>query len=439
MKQCAPSQADAQFKNSAAMWSESQRFLAGGVASSLRSEVKPVPLFVERGEGAEIVDVDGNRLIDFTMAYGPLILGHAPPALARAVSLALERGSTFGAQHAGEIELARRLQGLVPNADLVCLSGSGTEAVMAALRLARAHTGRMRVIRFAGHYHGWSDSILVGWTGEPTDGDWVARPSTAGQSPNALKDLVVLPWNDLGALESVFAQAGSEVAAVLCEPVLCNSGCIAPVAGYLERMRELADLHGAVLIFDEVITGFRLALGGAQERFGVKADLALFGKALSGGFQLSAITGNKQILGLVADGTVSHMGTLNGNTISTAAAIATLEELARDDGAVYKRMAELGAMLTSGIADSARQHGIPLVINSAGQVFQTIFTEEQKVCDFGAFSRRDTSRGSRFAEMLMHEGVYVRPSGLWYLSAAHEEDHIGRTIAAVDRVLRRLS
>lgn len=439
MKHHTPSQAGAHFKKSAAMWSESQKFLAGGVGSSLRSEVKPVPLFVERGEGAEIVDVDGNRLIDFTMAYGPLILGHAPPALAKAVSLALERGSTFGAQHAGEIELARRLQGLVPNADLVCLSGSGTEAVMAALRLARAHTGRMRVIRFAGHYHGWSDSILVGWTGEPTDGDWVARPSTAGQSLNALKDLVMLPWNDLGALESAFAQVGGEVAAVLCEPVLCNSGCIAPVAGYLERMRELADLHGAVLIFDEVITGFRLALGGAQDRFGVKADLALFGKALSGGFQLSAITGSKQILGLVADGTVSHMGTLNGNTISTAAALATLEELACDDGAVYKRMAELGAMLTSGITDSARQHGIPLVINSAGQVFQTIFTEEQEVCDFGAFSRRDTSRGSRFAEMLMHEGVYVRPSGLWYLSAAHREDHIWRTIAAVDRVLRRLS
>jgi glutamate-1-semialdehyde 2,1-aminomutase len=421
------------------MWSESRRFLAGGVASSLRSEVKPVPLFVERGEGAEILDVDGNRLIDFTMAYGPLILGHAPAALTRAVNLALERGSTFGAQHAGEIELARRLQAVVPNADLVCLSGSGTEAVMVALRLARAHTGRTRVIRFGGHYHGWSDSVLVGWTGEPTDGDWEARPSTAGQSLNALKDLVVLPWNDLRALESFFAQSGGEVAAVLCEPVLANSGCIAPVAGYLERMRELSDLHGAVLIFDEVITGFRLALGGAQERLGVNSDLALFGKALSGGFQLSAITGSEQILGLVAAGTVSHMGTLNGNTVSTAAALATLEELARDDGAVYRRMAELGAMLTSGIADSARQHGIPLVINSASQFFQTIFTEEQKVCDFGAFSRRDTSRGSRFAEMLMYEGVYVRPSGLWYLSTAHEEDHIGRTVAAVDRVLQKLS
>ena len=439
MNQSAPSQVGAQFKNSAAMWSESQRFLAGGVASSLRSEVKPVPLFVERGEGAEIVDVDGNRLIDFTMAYGPLILGHAPPVLTRAVNLALERGSTFGAQHAGEIELARRLHELVPNADLVCLSGSGTEAVMAALRFARAYTGRTKVIRFAGHYHGWSDSILAGWTGEPTDGDWAARSSTAGQSPNALKDLVVLPWNNVMALESFFEQAGGEVAAVICEPVLCNSGCIAPVAGYLERMRELSDHYGVVLIFDEVITGFRLALGGAQERFGVKSDLAIFGKALSGGFQLSAITGSEQILGLVADGTVSHMGTLNGNTIATAAALATLEELARNGGSAYRRMAELGAMLTSGIADSARQHGIPLVINSVGQVFQTIFTEEEKVCDFGAFSRRNTRRGSQFAEMLMYEGVYVRPSGLWYLSTAHEEDHIGRTVAAVDRVLRRLS
>ena len=412
--------------------------LAAGVASSLRAEVRPTPLFVQYGEGAEIIDYDGRRLVDYTLAYGPLILGHAHPAVVAAASHAVGAGSTYGAQHDGEFELARRICEFVPGADLSCFAGSGTEAVMVALRLARAFTGRQTIIRFAGHYHGWSDAILAVPGSLDAAPPWNAVPAMAGQSPAALSDVMVLPWNDINALNGVFANSDNSIAAVICEPVLCNAGCIGPAQGFLQRLRELTTAAGALLIFDEVITGFRLQLGGAQERFGINADLAVFGKALSGGFPLSAVAGQSAVMRLISDGTVTHMGTLNGNPVCVAASIATVDELARNDGEVYARMADFGETLVSGLQDAARRYGFPLLINSLGQTFQTIFTQESEVVDLDAFNRRDAESAAIFARLLLEEGVFVRPHGLWYVSAVHEEQHLTRTLAAVDRAFERM-
>lgn len=415
------------------LFEESQRFLAGGVASTLRGAIKPSPLFISHGRGSHIFDVDGNDYVDYTMAYGPLILGHAHPAIVSAVGSALARGSTFGAQHEGEIELARRLCEYVPNAERVCLSGSGTEAVMLALRLARAATGRRKVIRFGGHYHGWWDGIFTAF------GCDAMRPGTGGQSEAALADLVLLPWNDAGAVAEILAAQGPEIAAVICEPVLCNSGCLLPRPGYLEELRRLTSEHGCLLVFDEVITGFRLGLGGAQERYGIQPDLAVFGKALAGGLPLSAVTGAREVMELVATGEVSHLGTFNGNTASTAAALATLEELARDGGDAYVVMNRMGEALANGLREAADSAGVPLLVNSAGQAFFTLFTDEDEVWSVSSFERRDQARGARFAELLLGEGVYVRPNGLWYVSTAHTGADVEYTLAAAARALAALS
>lgn len=411
---------------------ESRRYLASGTASTLRLAVRPTPLFIDHGSGSRIVDVDGNAYVDYTMAYGPLILGHAPPALVDAVTEAARRGVTFGAQHQDEIHVARQICDQVPGAELVCLSGSGTEAVMLALRLARAFTERSTVIRFAGHYHGWSDAIFAS---SADDGSGHAVPGTAGQSSRALLDLVVLPWNDLDTVAAVLEGIGKNVAAVICEPALCNAGCIEPRPGYLEGLRRLTRETGSVLIFDEVITGFRLGPGGAQQRFGVQADLAIFGKALAGGLGLSAVAGRREILDLVATGTVAHLGTLNGNTLSLAAARATLTQLGRDDGAAYTRMANLGDQLATGLASIAEEAGVPMITNSLGQAFQTIFTSEPTVDTYAAFAASDLGACARFVEAMLHEGVYVRPNGLWYLSAAHTPDDVASTLDAAARVL----
>jgi glutamate-1-semialdehyde 2,1-aminomutase len=414
------------------LFEQAQQRLAAGVSSTLRLAVRPTPLFVARGEGALLEDVDGNTYIDYTLAYGPLILGHAPAAVVRAVTEAAAIGSTFGAQHEGEVALSQRMCELVPNADRVCFSNSGTEAVMVALRLARAFTGRARIVRFAGHYHGWSDAILAS-----ASADGRAEPITGGQSLAALDDLIVLEWNDEQALRRCFETQGSEIAAVICEPIVCNAGCLQPRASFLELLSMLPGRHGALLIFDEVITGFRVAAGGAQELLNTAADLAIFGKALSAGYPLSAVAGRADVMGLIAAGTVLHMGTLNGNTVSTAAALATLEELTRDDE-TFARLRATARQLSAGIKALADERGVPLVVNDVGPVFQTLFTAERPVDTLAAYERSDASRCARFAELLLAEGVYVRPSGLWYVSTAHSEELVERTLGAVDRVLHGL-
>jgi len=421
------------------LFEESQAHLAGGVSTLLRRGAHPAPLFADRGAGARLYDVDGNEYIDYVMAYGPLIHGHAHPALVEAVQRQMERGSTYGAQHRGEIELARRLTQYVPCADLVCYVNSGTEAVQVALRLARAYTGKEKIIRFEGHYHGWADPILA--APDKADGaPWPAQAVTAGQSRAAHQDILVLPWNDPDALTAALERHGHQVAAMIMEPVLCNNGCIAPLPGYLELARRLADQHNVVLIFDEVITGFRLSLGGAQARFGVTPDLCVLGKAIGGGLPLSAVAGRREIMGLIAQGRVNHMGTLNGNPLVTAAAVAAIDLLAADNGAAYDRMDRLAERLAEGLLELAQAHGVALRINRVGPVFHTLFTEREAITTYADFVEAvDAARCRRFTDALFEEGVFVRPSGLWYLSTAHTEEDIEQTLAAAQRAMARLT
>ncbi|MDQ1909002.1 aspartate aminotransferase family protein [Paenibacillus sp. GD4] len=436
----------ASFELSKQKYQEAQHDLAGGVASSLRSAMKPTPLYAEYGSGPRIWDIDGNEYIDYLLGYGPMILGHAHPSLTEGVLEALRKSATFGLQHAGEIRLARRLTGLLPCADQVAFSGSGTEAVMLALRLARAHTGRAKIVRFHGHYHGWSDAVFTSFPSadmrrsSKASGSTTKRivPGTGGQSGNSLEDIILLPWNDPHLLEQTLRAQGKEIAAVISEPIMCNSGCIVPKPGYLELMRSLTTELGIVMILDEVITGFRLGLSGAHGKFGLQPDLVTVGKALGGGMAISAVCGRRDIMKLIEDGTVSHLGTLNGNGAAVGAALATIEALAKDDGAAYRQMEIMADRLVTGIRSALQTHGIPGLINHAGPVFHMMFTDETEVEDFEAFNQRDAAKYTRFAELMLYHGVLVRPNGLWYVSAVHTENDVDETIAAVDAVLAEL-
>lgn len=422
-------------------WKESARFLAGGVASSLRSSMKPVPIFAESASGAIVRDVDGNEYIDYLLAYGPLILGHAHPGFTEKVHQAMKQGVTYGLQHEGEIRLAEKLTEILPCAEQVAFSGSGTEAVMLALRLSRAYTGKQKVVRFHGHFHGWSDAIFTafpsGDLGSAASGgeDAQVLPGTDGQSGLALEDIILLPWNDERAIEETLRSRGNEIAAVITEPIMCNNGCILPKPGYLEKLRSLTQEQNVVLIFDEVITGFRLGLGGAQERFGITPDLMTMGKAMAGGVAMSAVAGKREFMELIGSGRVNHLGTLNGNRLATTAALATIEELAANGGEAFARMEKIAARLAAGLRELLAKHGRPGLVNQVGPVFHMMFIERQSVTTFQEFSERDAGKYAEFAERMLAEGVLVRPSGLWYVSTVHTDAEVEKTLAAADRVL----
>lgn len=424
-------------------YEESKKVLAGGVASSLRSTMLPVPLFVDRAKGSKLWDVDGNEYIDYLLAYGPLILGHGNEELTNSVTEAMNNGSTYGLQHDGEIQLAKTMTQLLPSADYVSFSGSGTEAVMLALRLSRQYTKRQKVVRFNGHFHGWSDSIFTSFLATEEDSKNNETSSkvvagTGGQSKRSLEDMIVIEWNDLQALEDTIEKYGDEIAAIITEPVMCNSGCIIPEPGYLERMRELTEEKDIVLIFDEVITGFRFSSGGAQKRFGITPDLTTVGKALGGGIAVSAVAGKAEIMQLIERGEVSHLGTLNGNCVASAAALNVIEQLTKNDDAVLKQMESLTKLLVGKIRQLIEKHQVNGLINTYGPVFHMMFIDEPEVKRFATYQKRDAKKYEKFAALLLEEGVLVRPSGLWYLSSAHTEEDIEKTVAAMDRALSKL-
>ncbi|HLT20328.1 MAG TPA: aminotransferase class III-fold pyridoxal phosphate-dependent enzyme [Thermomicrobiales bacterium] len=421
------------YERSRELLARARKSLAGGVSSDVRVSMKPFPLYFERGEGALLYDADGNAYIDYALGQGPLILGHSPPAVLEAVDEAMRRGQIFAGQHELEIEAAEAVVELVPCAGLVRFSLSGSEAVHAAVRLARAGTGRTKLLRFEGHYHGWFDGVLVG-----PDDDGGAAPLSQGQSPGAVGEVIVLPWNDLDALESAFARHGEELAAVIMEPVMCNTAVVPPGDGYLEGVRAYCDRYGALLILDEVITGFRLAPGGAQERFGVTADLATYGKALAGGFPNSAVAGRADLMERLGQ-SVNHSGTFNSNVISMAATVATLRELTRDDNAAYRKIERAGTALMDGLREIGARLGIPLLIQGFPPAFYLGFTEAESfenAADYAA--RADVERYGRFAVAMLERGVRVLERGLWYVSAAHDDEHVARTLEAAEDALRQV-
>jgi glutamate-1-semialdehyde 2,1-aminomutase len=412
--------------------------LAGGVNSNFRQHGQPVPLVFERGEGPRLYDVDGNVYLDYALGMGPNILGHAPEPVVRAVADSLAGGQLFAGQHPSETLLARRVCELVPCAELVRFGVAGSEMDQAALRLARAYTGRQKVVKFEGHYHGWFDTILVS-VAPPLDQAGpeeapVAHLPSAGQSAAAAHDVVVLPWNNLEVVRAYLEAHADETAALIMEPILCNTGVIMPRPGYLEGVRHLCDRYGVVLIFDEVITGFRVGLHSAQGRLGVTPDLAVFAKSLAGGFPIGAVVGKRAIMALTADGSVLHGGSFNGHTASMAAGLATLEELSR--AGVYERMEEHGAALMAGLRRVAQQAGIPLLVQGLGTVFNTAFCDRPAVTDYRSFQRcSDGEKLRRFLHALQEHGVRPTSRGTWFLSTTHTAADVEETIRAAEAAL----
>lgn len=402
-----------------------ERLIPGGVNSNVRFEMPRV--FFRRGEGCRLWDVDGNEYVDYILGQGPAFLGHAPREVVELVEEASRRGVVYAAQHPLEVEAAELLTETLGWPDMVRLGSTGTEAVQTALRLARAHTGRNRIIRFHGHYHGWLDNIMTS-----ADGDtW--GPASAGQPPGALDDLLELSWNDFEVLEEAFQRYGPEIAGVIAEPVMFNAGAISPRDGYLERLRSLCDEYDAVLVFDEVISGFRLALGGAVERFGVVPDIATYGKALGSGWPVAAIAGRGDIMSRVGTGNVNHSGTFNGNVMSSAAVVATLRRL-RDDPP-YKRVEEVGTKLMTGLRQAAQDASVPLRLQGYPAAFHASLGEPGPIYDLSLFDSMDREGYRELAHRMADAGVWVSSRGTWFVSAAHDDGDVEETLERLGKVL----
>lgn len=401
--------------------------MPGGVNSpvrAMRSIGRDHPIFVERGEGFELIDVDGHRYVDWVCSWGPLILGHAHPDVVEAVAGAAQRGTSYGAPTEGEVELAAEVCNRFESVEMIRMTSSGTEAAMSAVRLARAATDRDPVLKFAGAYHGHVDGLLAeAGSGLATAG----IPASPGVTEAQAADTTVVPWNDFGAFEAALAER--EFAAILAEPLPANMGLVPPESGFLERVRELATQSGALLVLDEVISGFRVARGGAQEREGVTADLTIMGKVIGGGVPAAAYAGSKDLMNRVAPaGDVYQAGTLSGNPLATAAGLATLGLL---DAAAYDRLTEVAEALAAGLREAAAAAGVPVRVTSTTGLL-TVFFHDGPVSGYADAKACDTQAHAAFCRALLERGVYLPPSQFetWFPSLAHTDEHVQRTVAA---------
>ncbi len=420
--------------NSEELFNRAERVIPGGVNSPVRAfrSVGGKPVFIERGNGSHVWDVDGKEYIDFIGSWGPLLFGHRPPEVIKALEEVLEVGTSFGAPTRREVEIAELLTELVPSVEKVRLVNSGTEATLSAIRLARGFTGRNRIIKFDGCYHGHGDSLLVkAGSGVATLG----LPDSPGVPASLAELTTVLPFNDPEALTRELGRRRSEIACVIVEPVVGNMGCVPPRAGYLELLRDVTKASGALLIFDEVMTGFRLAPGGAQEKYGIRPDLTTMGKVIGGGLPVGAYGGRSDIMDLIApSGPVYQAGTLSGNPLAVAAGLATLRRLKKDKP--YTTLEALGARLERGLTDAASKSGVAARVNRVGSMF-TLFFTDREIFDFDGAKTCDTQRFNRFFHTMLDNGVYWPPSQFEaaFISAAHTEDDIDRTIAAAAKAL----
>ncbi len=425
-------------RRSGELFAEASQVIPGGAGSSARTAKfgwSPYPPFLAQGTGSRVLDVDGHEYVDYLLGLGPMILGHRHPVVTSAVASAIaEYGTCLGLPYELEIEAARKVVDAVPGIEMVRFTNSGSEAVGSAVRLARAFTGRQVVIRFEGHYHGWQDTVYWSNHVDPALAGPAARPRPVPAGPGVPAELaatlIVLTWNDPESFAAVMAERGDEVAAVITEPAVFNSGCILPEPGYLQLLRDLTSEHGALLIFDEVITGFRFARGGAQQYFGVAPDLTTLAKGLGGGFPVAAIGGSTRVMSIIADGRYSHSGTYNANVVACAAVSATMDLLA--EPGLFERQRALGERLMAGLRSLAADAGLPAVVEGLGTVFQLWFSDRP------IRNWRDAQRHARadlftrwWQEMLLR-GVLFHPSQYenLFLSLVHTDDDVDATLAA---------
>jgi len=419
-------------------FTRAKRSIPGGVNSPVRAygSVGGTPPFVESAKGSKLRDVDGNEYIDYVGSWGPMILGHAHPKVLSSVREAMTKGTSFGAPTARESDLAEAVRRVLPSVQKLRMVSSGTEATMSALRLARGVTGRARILKFDGCYHGHSDGLLVG------AGSGVATLGIPGSPgvPKAMTDLtIVAPFNDLAATRKAFKRWGKDIAAIIVEPVAGNMGCIPPKPGFLEGLRELCDAAGAILIFDEVMTGFRVARGGAQRRFKVKPDLTTLGKVVGGGLPAAAYGGRRDLMARIApEGDIYQAGTLSGNPLAVAAGLTTLDLLEADG--VYEQLSERAAALMAGFSERAEHHGVPLTTRSIGGMFGFFF-HSGPVEDFAQAQQSDAAAFKRFFAAMLEAGVYLAPSAYeaGFVSLAHTKKDVANTLDAADRAFAQVA
>ena len=420
------------------LFNRAQVTIPGGVNSPVRAftGVDSDPLFIARGEGAYITDVDGQRYIDYIGSWGPLILGHAHPVVINAVKAAAEKGLSFGAPTEIEIVMAETICQLMPDIEMVRMVNSGTEATLSAIRLARGFTRRDKILKFEGCYHGHSDSLLVkAGSGALTFG----VPGSPGVPADLAQHTLTATFNDLQSVKEIFTAAGEQIAAIIVEPVAGNMNCILPEPGFLAGLRHLCDQYGSLLIFDEVMTGFRVALGGAQAHYGIKPDITTLGKIIGGGMPVGAFGGRLDIMSQLApNGPVYQAGTLSGNPVAMAAGLATLQEISQPG--FYPRLAKTTADLMQQLTACARTAGIPLTTSYLGGMFGLFFTAEPKVSSFAQAVACDVMRFKQFFRGMLQEGIYLAPSAYesGFVSIAHQQREIDQTLAAATKVFKTL-
>lgn len=434
------------FTRSEALFQRAQKSIAAGVNSGIRKLEVPVPLYFTHGSGPNLWDVDGNHYLDFQLGQGALLYGHAPAGMADAIAAQARLGTHWAAQSELEIEVAERLQVMMPSAELVRFNNSATEVVMSAFRTARAHTGRPLILRFEGHYHGWSDEGLPGFANPP--GQWGDDESPAnvhpsrGVVPDVPQKFVVARWNDPAHLRRRVDQFRGQIAAIAFEPVLCNTCCLEPAAGLMSTIRELCDRDGMLMIADETITGFRFGAGGAQGYYGFSPDLTILGKAIGGGTPFAALAGKRSAMRTVLSGEVVHAGTLNANPLCLVASKWSLDQVMARGAAHPGSVKRLGAKLMQGLAELARAHGIPLRPQGPGLVFHTVMLKpgvaEGPISDYRDYVRRhDAVRWTHLRRCLLEEGVRAIERGLWSVSLAHQESDIDEALRRAAVAMRR--
>jgi glutamate-1-semialdehyde 2,1-aminomutase len=418
-----------QWKKSHKLYKKACNLIPGGVNSPVRAfrAVGGNPIFITRAKGSKIYDVDGNTYIDYVLSWGPFILGHAHPNITNALKKAVEKGTSYGAPTSLEIELAELVLKAYPSMERIRMVNSGTEATMSAIRVARGYTRRDKIIKFEGCYHGHADGLLVkAGSGAATFG----VPDSPGVPKSYAKNTLTLPFNDIPALQSVIRKEGKSIACIIIEPVVGNIGCVLPQTGFLETLRKLTKTHGIVLIFDEVMTGFRLAFGGAQEYYGITPDLTCLGKVIGGGLPVGAYGGRKEIMSMVSpEGPVYQAGTLSGNPIAMTAGIETLKILSK--GKTYQTLQKTGDLLEKGLTEAAKRAGVKTRFYRAGTMFCTYFTDAH-VVDYKTAKTSDTAQFARFFLSMLKKGIYMAPSQFeaGFLSLAHSAADIEKTVSA---------
>ncbi len=419
--------------------------MPSGASSNVRVYAHdPFPILFRKGLGSKVWDVDDNEYVDLLSSYGSVVLGHSHPAIVGAISEQIRNGTMLGTTTELEVEVSKKIQSAVPSAEMVSFANTGTESTMEAIRIARAFTGCDKILKFEGHYHGHHDYVLFSVESPSVVAGLEQAPSKLAYYPGIpdgiSRTVVIAQWNDPASLEKVLKRNANDLAAIITEPVMGSAGIIPPKDDYLKNMRELADKYDVLLIFDEVLTGFRIALGGAQEFYGVKPDIACYAKALGGGTPIAAVAGRRDVMGMIGPGKIGYGGTYNGNSLCLAAANATLDQLLKNDGAVFRHMHLTGAEIVEGLRDLMARYDLGGIVQGIGPMFQLYFTEAKRILNYRHTLQSDLQKFRDFRNLMLRRGVYLHPDGTerMMITAAHDRSDVERVLSAAEDSFREL-